>query len=188
MKTIKNWSDINLNQYIKLHNLYKEEGDEIELIFKRLMILFDLTYDEVENINITDYNKIKSDLIFMNSEPNQTNFKETLEIDGVEFKFINLDAITLGEWVDLDYYQKDFINNIHRILAILYKPQTKVDNVSEFLLEKMDVETGLSAFFFFYLFGLSCIPSDSEGYSQLDKAMMEMQKAKSLLEKETSIA
>lgn len=182
----KSWSEVNLDKYIKLHNLYKEEEDEIELTFKRLSILLEIPYSQVEEIPLVTYNQMKEDLAFLQKEPNQTKYLETFEIDGITFKMINLNGIKLGQWVDLEYYQKDFINNIHRILAILYKPESTFDDVSEFLLNKMDVETGLSAFFFFYAIGLSFTPSDLEGYSMLEKAMMEMEKAKNQLENELS--
>lgn len=183
MITPKNWNEVTIEKYIKLNELYKNESDEIELILKRLAILLDLTYEEVEGINLMEYHKIKEDLTFLNNEPKQNVFKETFIIDEIEFKFIDLNKMTLGNWVDLQFYQEDLTSNIHRILNILYKNSTNTDK-SELLLKKLDIETALSAFFFFYLLGLSFIPSDIQDCSMLEKAITEMEKMKKFLEEQ----
>ena len=94
--------------------------------------------------------------------------------------------------MDLESYSKDFINNMHRVLAVLYKKQNQTSYnpgfanlVSEIFYKQMNIQTGLAAIFFFYLFALNYIPSDSEGYSMLDKMIMNLnQLNKNLHEKQ----
>ena len=53
------------------------------------------------------------------------SFKQTFKHNNIEYGFIpNLDEITVGEYLDIDTYQKDN-NNIHRLMSILYRPITK---------------------------------------------------------------
>jgi hypothetical protein len=71
----------------------------------------------------------KDSLVFISKiieEINQPNyiFNKTFKHKDIEFGFIpNLDEITVGEYLDIDLYQKSE-NNIHRLMSILYRPIT----------------------------------------------------------------
>jgi len=181
-KIPKNWNQINIDKYQKLYNLYKIEQDYIELTFKRLSILLDKSYEEIEQIPITEYNEIKETLEFVNSEPKQTNFKTEFELNGKKFKFRNINELNFGEFMDLEHYKSDCIENMHRIMNILYVTDNKEDN-SDFLKHNLNIETALSCFFFIYLFALNFLPSNMEGYSQLDIMMTNMKKEKKKIKK-----
>mgnify|MGYP000485742758 CR=1 FL=1 len=184
--TPKSWSEINIEKYIALNNLYKNEQDEIELTLQRLCILLELSYSDVENIPLSEYNKIKEDLAFLNKEPNQTKYSDTIILGGVEYKMIDINRIKLGEFIDLEYYQKDLINNLSSIICVLYQNNGKRPDYNK-VNKEVDIETALSAFFFIYLVGMSCSPSVSQDYSMLDLMMMEMKKIQNQLQNEESL-
>ncbi len=180
---IKSWNQVSIEKYINLYNLYKNESDEIEILFKRLGILLDLTYEEVNDLPLSEYNDIKENLDFLNKEPNQSNYKQTFEIDGITFTLKEFNKFKLGEWVDMEYYQKDFINNLHRIINILYTNSENKD-MSELLFKKMDIESAMGVFFFLYLFALDFTPSHIQDCSQLEIAIQGMNKLKNQLDQE----
>ena len=48
---------------------------------------------------------------------------KTITLEGKEYGFIpDWNEFTLGEWIDVEEYCKDFWSNTHKILAILYRP------------------------------------------------------------------
>ena len=173
------WKDISIEQYIQLYNLtngVELEDDNIsqyDLFFKQIGIVKRLSTNEVENLPITALNQLKQDLQFLSKEPEQLELKTEIEIDGIKYKLKdNLANFTLGEWVDLESFNKDFINNMHRLLSVLYvrEGQTSYnpiicDEVADVFLKKMDIETGLAAFFFIWLTGTHYIQSDIQDCS-----------------------
>lgn len=173
MKRFKNWNEISIEKYIQLYKIEEKEMDDIDLLINQLSIVYELSINEVENLEMAVVNDLKGEITFLNYEPNQTiNLDKPIVIDGVEYQFNkNLNTLTLGEFADLEYYKNDVINNIHNITSILFKKEKDNDAIenSDIFLKKMDIETALSAFFFFYLFATNYIMSDTKGYSLLDK-------------------
>ena len=56
MKKIKSWADINIEKYVQLHNVLKEdntESENLDVLIKQLSIIYDLSEIEVENIHFT---------------------------------------------------------------------------------------------------------------------------------------
>lgn len=177
----KSWSDITIEQYIRLYEIQTNEfSDDIDKEFATIMLLYNLKEEEVNNILIEDYNKMKEEMSFLSKEPNQTKFKEIIEIDGITYRYnLELNKITLGEWIDLETYNKDFINNIHKIASILVRKDgiTKYDviearNSASIFYKKMNIEDALAFFLHFYLFAQSFIPSDIVNCSNLDKTIL----------------
>jgi hypothetical protein len=179
MNTPKSWKEINIKKYQKLHNLYKQEGlDDIDLFINRLAIILDKTIEEVEQIELTDFNTFKDDLLFLDTQPRQIADASVINVAGKELKMIDLTKLKLGQFIDLEHYSKDVIENMPYILAILYNED------ADFLKENCDIETALSVFFYLYLFALDFIPSDIADYSMLDKMTMNMKEMMNHLQQE----
>ena len=114
--------DISLRQYQKWLKL--TDGKEIDLFLQQKMveIFCGVPIQHVINMKALDvYNiNVKINAIF-EKEP---KLVERFIFNNVEYGFIpKLDDITFGEYVDLDNYLNDW-NNIHKALAILYRPVT----------------------------------------------------------------
>ena len=179
------WKDINIKKYIQLYNL-KEDEEGIELFINQIAIVKGLTVNEVENVAFTEFESLKNELKFLATEPDQTNLKKEVEFEGVKYHIRkDFTAFKLGEWIDLESYNKDAINNMHRILAVLYTREGQTtyntdvsDEVAGIFLEKMDIETALAAFFFFYLFALNYIPSDTVNCSMFQMVQMKLKEMK----------
>lgn len=185
IKNVGGWNDISIKKYIQLYNLEENKLDEIDTLINQLSIVYDLSIDDVESLDLVKVNELRSEITFLNSEPKQTkNLDNPIIIDGKMFIFNkNLNSLSFGEFVDLETYKSDVINNIHKIASILFRSEDftkyntqEADSNAELFLQEMDIETALSGFFFVYLFALNYIMSDTKGYSMLDKAMIGMTK------------
>jgi hypothetical protein len=110
--------ELTIKNYMLLSTLIEEYKNEKELE-KQIL----------KHFNMMDKSVLESK-VFINSLLNDLNkqdyeHKLTFEFKGVKYGFIpNLNEITTAEWVDLESYQNTS-ENIHRVMAILYRPITK---------------------------------------------------------------
>jgi hypothetical protein len=189
MKTVRSWTDITTRQYIALYNI--KEDDDFELMLKQIGIIYGLTQTEVENIPLQQFYAIKDDMVFLKEEPKMTDMKREIIIDGVKYLYKDVWGMTLGEFYDLERWNKDCVNNLHSIMAILYRKEgidkyipSEVDAAADLFLDNVDIQTTLSAFFLSFLLGLNYTPSDIMDCSMLDKVIMEIQNQKKEMKKE----
>ena len=121
----KNWSDIPLNIYKEFISLdLNDFEDNYELLKEQLAVLMDISSDDeyFDELDLNDLLIIIDNIKWLNNEP-INNYKK--EIDNYKIKDLN--NITLGEFIDLDYYFKTgSIENLHLLCSILYK-QYKID-------------------------------------------------------------
>jgi hypothetical protein len=183
-KTYKNWSDITIEQYIELINESKNINNEIDLIYTKLEVLFGMTEQEIDNIQLTELNKIKQQLLFLDREPSQTKVQLDIEVDGVKYSLQhNFGKMTFGRLIMMEELKKkDFINNIPQILNLLYLDE-KGNEMGIEKIKQLDCEVALSAFFFLYLKAMSYIPSDIQDCSMLDKMITNLNQSKKELKK-----
>lgn len=188
VKKIKDWSDISIEKFIKLYNLKNiNDLDDIDILINELCIIYDLTDDEVESLPMEKINSLRDEMYFISTEPKQTNVKNIIEIDGINYYLKNnLNTLTYGEWKDLKFYESlGSIENLHKINSILYtndinekyNPE-KSDVRAEIFYKKMDVETATSSLLFFYLFLMNYVISDIQGCSLLDRIISGMEELK----------
>lgn len=130
MKLPKNWNQIRVDQFKELYNLAR--GDFDSLFLYNLELLAIVTDQDADDIDIsvdelTDYVK---DLTFLQREPPKTLEKT---IDNLTYKGVK--HLTLGEFIDLEYYfALDYINNLEVICSILYR-KTGINDWSELTFE-----------------------------------------------------
>lgn len=110
MQLPKNWNDITLYQYQELIKTTDE--------FDSLSILLNTTPDDpiIEELSLEEVIEIFNKLRWVQSVPLAVH-KPIIE----DLHFKSLNKLTLGEYIDLDYYAKDNIENLHKIMAILYR-------------------------------------------------------------------
>lgn len=119
----KSWNDISVSQFIELTALEEKDFDSVfEMQVEMLSILLDEDPEELYDLDVDEFNKL-NDLKFLRSEP---RVKINEHID--KFTFKPLSKITLGEFIDCDYFVVNGkLKNIPLLCAILYK-QTKEDD------------------------------------------------------------
>jgi len=118
-------NDITLRHYYELqHNIILSDNSTAYKICSVLTdcpdeILRKLSYEDF-TLLLTKVNEKIQEGISPNSE-----FHPVIEVDGMELHFVDLDAMTIGEFLDLDIIisSPDAENKIHESLAILYRPK-----------------------------------------------------------------
>jgi hypothetical protein len=135
----KKWSNISLEQFIEISQIDKEQGANAynsELI----SIVTDMTYDEVDELDLDDMVQMVADMKWSNTQPSKQYKHELL---GMKIK--PLSKLCLFEYIDLDYYFNDnYHTNLDKICAILYR-QSKVNEWGEVLLEPYDYDIKVRA-------------------------------------------
>jgi len=122
------WSDIKISQYLEFVNLEKNKLEHLDLMIQIISIFCDIDPEDVEKVSLTQLNKVGDELMWISEKP-MRNFYHSIEIDNVKYGFLpNLNEIKVGEWVDLENYMKSPLPNLHKLMAILYRPITKIDN------------------------------------------------------------
>lgn len=119
--TIKSWSDVTLEKWMRL--LEKEAGTEIEQTQELINMMADIPtkiLNKLSLAHVVDIFKKCSD----RQAKQSTYLRKIVKINNDEYGFIpDLEEITLGEYADLEQYIKIDVNrNLHKIMAILFRP------------------------------------------------------------------
>jgi hypothetical protein len=115
----KSWSEIDVLQFKEIRELYT-----IPEVFTReieiLAVLADVSSDELEDLDIEEVSALISEIKFVNSEPSK-QYKH--QVDDYHFK--PLDKLTIGEYIDLEFYfSKDYNQHIGHIASIFYRQKS----------------------------------------------------------------
>lgn len=160
------WSDINISAY---HRLLAIDTEDTQLrTTATIGALLNKTIKQVNKMTPKEYKEAVTSLEFVNKLPSQlVTSKFTLR--GIEFGIIpNLNHITMNEFVDLETYTANWKENIHKIIAVLYRPIIKEDEISyeieeynslrssvtsEWFLHELSIEIAYAASIFFSVIG-----------------------------------
>lgn len=155
-------SEITLEQYQKFLKIQENNEDETFLAIKMIEIFCGIRGDTIMKMkasSIRDITGILTDM-FNQKPPLVREFT----MKGKEYGFIpKLEDMSFGEYVDLDTYMGD-IENIHKAMAVLYRPITQKYN-DKYLIEEyegeneqimldMPMDAVLSSIIFFYNLGM----------------------------------
>jgi hypothetical protein len=152
-QTIKlpdSWADVSMKQF--------QELESVESIVDKIAILSDEDPELIKKMDVASYNKVAEALSWVQNLPEEKEGEETIIIDERKYNAVKLSSLSLGNWVDLEHYLKEPINNLHKIMAILYLPEgeetynskTAIER-SELFLEKMSVNDAYGTLVFFSL-------------------------------------
>lgn len=156
-----NWNEISLGTYQEIANI--KAASDITRLQETIHILADVN---ITTIPVTELKKITAAISWMNILPNEKELKKVITVDGSDYGLIEkFESFTLGEWVDLEEYNKDVVNNLHKIMAILYRPivneviegynaDTMEERASLFE-EKMMIGDVYATMIFFFITGLN---------------------------------
>tara|TARA_R100000742_G_C4257986_1_gene75840 strand:+ start:228 stop:809 length:582 start_codon:yes stop_codon:yes gene_type:complete len=118
------WSDITIEKYQKYIKIQEGKGTEKQKIIKTLALLCDTSTYVIKKMAYKDLLEIM-DIIkkLIDAEPDKEDFKKKFEFKDEEYGFCpNLSQISTGEYIDLETYCKNPIENLHIIMSILYRP------------------------------------------------------------------
>jgi hypothetical protein len=128
MKEVKltipdNWSDITIGTYQQYVKIQEGKGSEKNKIVKSLALLCSTTPFVVKKMAYKDLLDIMGIIKNMiDTEPDKEQFRKVFKFKDEEYGFCpNLSNITTGEYIDLENYCKEPIENLHTIMSILYR-------------------------------------------------------------------
>ena len=161
------WSDITIETYQKYVEIQEGKGSEKNKVIKSLALLCNTTPFVVKKMNYKDLLEIMGIIKTMiDTEPNKEEFRKTFMFKNEKYGFVpNLSGITTGEYIDLETYCKNPIENLHTIMSILYRKITferneryaiesyNPDDFKEELFKECPMDIALSSLGFFLTLG-----------------------------------
>lgn len=172
MKEVKliipdNWSDITIGTYQKYVKIQEGKGSEKNKIIKSLSLLCNTTQFIVKKMPYKDLLEIMAIIKKMiDTEPKKEKFRKVFTFNNEEYGFCpNLSNITTGEYIDLESYCKEPVENLHIIMSILYRKITfkrneryaiedyNPDQFKEELFKDCPMDIALSSLGFFLTLG-----------------------------------
>ena len=182
MKEVKltipdNWSDITIDTYQKYVKIQEGKGTEKNKVIKSLALLCNTTPFVVKKMAYSDLLEIMGIIKKMiDTEPKKEDFKKVFKFNKIEYGFVpNLSKLSTGEYIDLEAYCKNPIENLHIIMSILYRVVTfkrgeryaiesyDPDQFKEELFKECPMNIALSSLGFFLTLG-SVLAKTSQRY------------------------
>ena len=131
-----NLSEINLGQLQRLTNLENEELNAVEMQKKAIELLTSVDRATIDLFKLSDLESVYGKLLSLSRREDKLHRFVTIE--GVKYGFHpNLSEISTGEFADLDTLCQDFNDNLHLIMAILYRKVT-VEKYGKYKIESYD--------------------------------------------------
>jgi hypothetical protein len=126
LKIPDKWSDITIATYQKYVKIQEAKGSEKNKVLKSLALLCDTTTAVVKKMAYKDLLEIMGIIKTMvDTEPDKQEFRKVFVFNKEEYGFVpNLSNITTGEYIDLETYCKEPIENLHIIMSILFRKIT----------------------------------------------------------------
>ena len=169
------WSEVSISQYAKLMKVLENDTiNEIELLVRTLEALLDIDAKILVKVPLKYLKEVYIELEPLTKEMPSNELKRIIEIDNIEYGFVDFDDLTLGEFADLDNYLQDAYDNMDSIFSVLYRPVTKrkgdkyfiedytlkdIAERREIFSNKMSIDTVIGALVFFCNIGRKFIES-----------------------------
>ena len=117
MNLPRNWNEVSVSQWLELNTIDQLEYNSVFLqTIEALSILSDTDPEELEDLDPEELINLARKVSFIQREPSN---KPKELIKGLKLK--PLDRLTLGEFIDLEHYAMQFVQNFDILLSILYK-------------------------------------------------------------------
>jgi hypothetical protein len=119
------WSDIQLYQIQEIDTL-PDYDSKLDMMIEQLSILIDTDPYEVKKLPIEEMVKEFKKWEFINETP-EPKAHEKIKVNGVKYKLVDFDNMSLAQLVDIEEYVSDgIIKNAHKILSVLYLPYKNI--------------------------------------------------------------
>ena len=161
------WSDITIGIYQEYVKIQESKASEKNKVIRSLALLCNTSPFVVKKMAYTDLLEIMEIIKGMiDAQPKQEEFKKVFTFLDIEFGFVpNLNKLTTGEYIDLESYCENPIQNLHIIMSILYRKVTNrvndryaietynPDEFKEELFKDCPMDIALSSLGFFLTLG-----------------------------------
>lgn len=158
----KSWRDISINEYYEIKDIIDDSTlKDYEKEVSILSLLTNKSEDEIWNMNVNNFKKLKSENIWIyNFNFDKGKSFKKIEIKGNKYNIdININNMTVAQYVDFQTYwlQRDNMKNIiGNLLAIFIIPKGKkynegydINQVVNDIMNNIDIMTAEEILFFF---------------------------------------
>jgi hypothetical protein len=116
-----NVNNLTIKEFIEYENIRTSSLENIDKIIQIASSFTDISVSEYENMSFNELEKVKSKvLLLINSKPN-TRLKNTFWHNGTRYKACKDEKdFKTNQYTALKQYETDVINNLHKILALIY--------------------------------------------------------------------
>lgn len=134
---------LTIEQYVKIYKMQDLFEDQY-FAAKLISIITNAPVDELLEHDYQEINFLASELLTL--IPILSPFEDRFELDGVHYGFFpNWKDLTFAEFVDLDTLSSkkidELLDQLHYLIAIMYRPITNERGLHDFDIEKYDVNT-----------------------------------------------
>lgn len=150
------WHEVNIRTFQELSNLDELEG--LNKIVELISILSDKDPEDIKKLDTEGFETLVSHIQWTGTMPSD-EVKTQINILGQDYYLVKLSNLSLGEWIDLDSWCDNSIENLHKIFALLYRPvgeeydSEKMETRSELFLDKLMIEDVYGTLLFFSIIG-----------------------------------
>ena len=131
----QSWADVNINQWRSLRHIQtylKEnmtEDEQLNIELEIISIFTDIPFDILLNLPGEYYKLIINNLTFYKNSKMSDEIKASIDVDGVEYKLIDLTKLTLGDRANIDIIRDNgnIEDRIGRVMSILYRKEDEGD-------------------------------------------------------------
>lgn len=160
----ESWKEISIRKFSEV--CQAEAETDILKSIEIISILSDTDPELLKGTDMASLNLILDKIKWTGTQPGLEP-KTEIEVKGEKYYLVSLKSLSNGEWADLDVKCEDHINNIHRIMSILYRKEGEEYNtkVSEeralMFLDECSIEDVYGTMVFFSLIGKKFIENMS---------------------------
>lgn len=109
---------LSVDRFQQLQNL--EHLSELGKMIKTIHVFTKIPEDEIKTWAISDLGKVGKD--FSNRVSTKTEFYPMWEHKGTNYGYVDISTMSMGEFIDLENLCKKPNENLHEIMAVLYRP------------------------------------------------------------------
>jgi hypothetical protein len=122
------WNELTVWQYQQIYPIVtKPENDwtNLDVESKLVGILNNLTDTQVDSLSVSEFNKFRSTLSFLDDKIEGKAVKYT-EVNGKRYRFIyDVQQIKAARYIETKVFSTDLVGNLHKLSASMVIPQRK---------------------------------------------------------------
>lgn len=119
------WEDVTLKQYQEIERYYEDKDKKFD-VRDVLHIFTDKSEDEINALPIEFLEEIMSNLLFLQTKPEEKEASNSIEINGEKYSVHTENKLKVGEYIGADTAMKGDKHNYAAILAILCRKEGEI--------------------------------------------------------------
>ena len=123
------WNDLTVWQYQQIYPIVtKPEKDwtTLDVESKLVGILNNLTDTQVDSLSVSEFNKLRTTLSFLDDKIEGKPVKYT-EVNGKRYRFVyDVQQMKAARYIETKVFSTELVSNLHKLAASMVMPQRKI--------------------------------------------------------------